>query len=154
MEWVWGFSAIGLVAIIWLIVLTVLLIKERQSIQQLFPQSDERNIKSKLNELLAELADVKEREKVIFETLKQLATDVESGVQTIEILRYNPYGDVGGDQSFSVALLTGRDNGVILSSMHSRSGTRVYAKSINAGQAEIKLSKEEQQVLDAALNKD
>ncbi len=154
MEWVWGFSAIGTVAIIWLIVLTVLLIKERRSIQQLFPQSDERNIKSKLNELLAELAEVKEREKVIFETLKQLANDVESGVQTIEILRYNPYGDVGGDQSFSVALLTGRDNGVILSSLHSRSGTRVYAKSVSSGQAEIKLSKEEQQVLDTALNKD
>ena len=70
----------------------------------------------------------------------------------VALIRYNPYGDTGGDMSFSVALLNGLGNGVVLTSLHSRSGTRVFAKEVVAGkQGKHEFSKEEKEVVEKAL---
>ena len=73
-------------------------------------------------------------------------------IQKVALVRYNPYEDTGGDMSFSVALLNGLGNGVVISSLHSRSGTRVFAKEVEAGrQGKHEFSKEEQDVVKKAL---
>lgn len=62
----------------------------------------------------------------------------------INILRYNPFQDIGGDQSFILTILDQTNSGVILSSLHNRDITRVYAKPIKNGEGDnITLSKEE-----------
>ena len=66
-----------------------------------------------------------------------------SGVK-INVTRYNPFEDIGGDQSFILTILNQDDSGVIVSSLHNRDITRVYAKPIKNGQGDnITLSKEE-----------
>jgi hypothetical protein len=62
-------------------------------------------------------------------------------------VRYNPFEETGGNQSFALALLDLDGNGWVLSSLHARSGTRVYAKAITAGRAESALSEEESAAL-------
>lgn len=64
--------------------------------------------------------------------------------------RYDAFQDVGGQQSFSLVLLDERGDGLVMSSVHSRSDVRVYAKSIQNGQPSHKLSGEEQKALAAA----
>jgi hypothetical protein len=59
------------------------------------------------------------------------------------LVRYNPFEETGGNQSFALALLDLDGNGWVLSSLHARSGTRVYAKAITAGRADAALSEEE-----------
>ncbi len=62
----------------------------------------------------------------------------------INILRFNPFEDIGGDQSFILTILDENNNGAILTSLHNRDITRVYAKPIKNGQGDnITLSKEE-----------
>lgn len=62
----------------------------------------------------------------------------------INILRFNPFEDIGGDQSFVLTILNENNNGAILTSLHNRDITRVYAKPIKNGQGDnITLSKEE-----------
>lgn len=74
--------------------------------------------------------------------------------QKSALLRFNPFEDSGGDQSFVAALLDGGDNGFIISSLHSRSGTRVYAKEIKSGKSvSHSLTKEEREALDKALRR-
>jgi len=63
--------------------------------------------------------------------------------QRVGLVRYNPFEETGGNQSFALALLDANGDGWILSSLHARSGTRVYAKAIKAGRAESGLSAEE-----------
>jgi hypothetical protein len=58
-------------------------------------------------------------------------------------VRFNPFEDTGGNQSFALALLDAEGNGWVLSSLHARSGTRVYAKAIREGRADGALSDEE-----------
>jgi len=62
----------------------------------------------------------------------------------INVVRYNPFENIGGDQSFILTILDQSNSGVIVSSLHNRDITRVYAKPIKDGQGDnITLSKEE-----------
>ena len=69
----------------------------------------------------------------------------------VGLVRYNPFEETGGNQSFALALLDANDDGWVLSSLHARSGTRVYAKVIVAGRAETALSEEESAALRQAM---
>ena len=61
----------------------------------------------------------------------------------VGLVRYNPFEETGGNQSFALALLDMEGNGWVLSSLHARSGTRVYAKAIRGGRSDAALSEEE-----------
>lgn len=76
------------------------------------------------------------------------------GIHKTGLVRFNPFKDVGGDQSFSLALLNGKNDGIVLTSLFTRDGTRIYAKSIKEGKT-IKhpLSKEEEKALKEAQKK-
>ncbi len=65
----------------------------------------------------------------------------------IGIVRFNPFQETGGDQSFSVALLDDEGNGVVITSLYSRDGTRIYAKPIQRGQSPYPLAEEEVEAL-------
>ena len=62
----------------------------------------------------------------------------------INILRFNPFENIGGDQSFILTILNHNNDGVVVTSLHNRDLTRIYAKPIKNGQGDnITLSKEE-----------
>jgi hypothetical protein len=81
------------------------------------------------------------------DSLTRLYKDNRSNLQKIGFLRFNPFDDAGGNMSFVLALLDGQDDGVVISSLHGRDGTRVYAKSVKAGGSESKLTEEEEQAI-------
>lgn len=72
-------------------------------------------------------------------------------VQHIGLVRFNPFEDTGSDQSFAIALLDDARDGVVISSLHGRSNTRVFAKPIRDGGSEHTLSDEESQAIRIAL---
>jgi hypothetical protein len=74
-------------------------------------------------------------------------------VQHVGLVRYNPFQDTGGDQSFALALLDKQGDGVVISSLHSRTMTRFYAKPIKAGIAVVSLSEEEVKAVQQAFGK-
>lgn len=75
-------------------------------------------------------------------------------IQKHSLIRFNPFEDAGGDQSFVVALLDAKDNGVVISSLHSRNGTRVYAKGVvGAKPATHQFTKEEREAVEKAAHK-
>lgn len=72
----------------------------------------------------------------------------------IGLIRYNPFDDLGGDQSFVLCFLDSQNSGVIITSLHSRHQTRVYAKEVINGQTSgLTLSPEEKQLLNQTLKK-
>ncbi|HSL98385.1 MAG TPA: DUF4446 family protein [Candidatus Deferrimicrobiaceae bacterium] len=77
--------------------------------------------------------------------------DLRSTLGRVGIVRFNPFEDTGGNQSFALAILDGHGDGFVISSLHARSGTRVYAKAISGGAAETALSDEEAEALRLAL---
>lgn len=75
-------------------------------------------------------------------------------IQKVGLVRFNPFKDTGGDQSFALSLIDENDTGVVISGLYSRSGTRWYAKRIVKGKAlEYELSEEEKRALKEASKK-
>ena len=71
--------------------------------------------------------------------------------QRAGLVRYNPFEETGGNQSFALALLDGRGDGWVLSSLHARAGTRIYAKAVKACSADTALSEEESAAIKQAM---
>ncbi len=71
----------------------------------------------------------------------------------VGLVRFNPFKDVGGNQSFSLAILNGKNNGLTISSLFTREGAHIYFKSITAGESQkYPLTKEEQKAIQKATN--
>lgn len=107
-----------------------------------------------LEEIIKKVIDKQELEtkyvSEISKSLVELQKKSQNYYQKTSLIRFNPFEEAGGDQSFTVTILDGRDNGFIISSLHSRSGTRVYAKSVTQGKSANSLTKEEKEALDKA----
>ena len=68
-------------------------------------------------------------------------------VQGMGIVRYDAFEDTGGDQSFSLALVDGRGDGIVVSGLYGRDATRVYAKPIENWRSPRSLAAEEEEAL-------
>ena len=75
-------------------------------------------------------------------------------MQSIGVVRFNPFADTGSNQSFVLALLDGRGDGFVLSSMHSRQATRVFLKAVSAGKTDAAVSEEETEAIRRAVRRD
>jgi hypothetical protein len=89
---------------------------------------------------------------VLEQAIGVLQAQIPECLQHINLIRYNAFPDVGGEQSFSVALLNRQGDGIVLTSVYSRNDVRVYAKAIKNGQASHPLSQEEERALRELTN--
>lgn len=84
--------------------------------------------------------------------IQSLYRKFESAFQKVGIVKYDAYNQMGGQLSFSLALLDENDNGFILNSVHGVEGCYTYTKEIKNGLCEISLGDEEKQALDIAMD--
>lgn len=91
--------------------------------------------------------DAMEPRVAVLEKISQIA------VQKVAFRRFNPFENTGGDQSFTLVLLDRENNGVVVSSLYTREGTRVYGKEVGVGKAKQPLSEEEEHLLREANRK-
>jgi hypothetical protein len=68
-------------------------------------------------------------------------------LKNVGVVRFNPFKEVGGSQSFALAFLNKKRNGVVISSLYARDRVNIFAKPIHNGGSEYTLSKEEQEAL-------
>jgi hypothetical protein len=101
-----------------------------------------------LEQLLSQFKDLKEDFKKISNRMKELKKDNKFSIQGIGIVRFNPFKKSGGDQSFSIALLDGDKNGVVITSLYGREGNRIFAKPIKKGKSEYLLTEEEKKAIE------
>ena len=141
----------ALVALAWLGVLSFLFWKQWGFLKQLFPLGEQRDIRNQFKEVLVVLEEAQKKDQQVNKYLNGLAKEGLRHTQRLELLRYNPYGDTGGDQSCFIAILDGKGTGFVITSLHTRTGTRVYAKPISLGKSDLRLSKEEEEVVLKAL---
>ena len=78
--------------------------------------------------------------------------EMEKCIQKIGMVRYSAFKDTGSDLSFALALLNDKNDGVILNGIYSREMSNIYAKQVIAGKCSNKLSEEERQALEIAIN--
>ena len=104
-------------------------------------------LSSQAKKLEKQEADLKK----VFKDISRLDKISELSFQKIGLVRFNPFRDVGGDQSFSIALLDLRNNGFIITSIYGREGNRIYSKAIKDSKSEYSLSEEEKEAIKKAI---
>ena len=137
--------------LIWLLVLTFLFIRFYFYYSKLLRKGK----KESVLEILDEVIHAEENNKKALDQLKLSYAKLEkssfSYIQKVGLIRFNPFKDTGGDQSFILALVDAENTGVVISSLHTRTGTRWYAKGIVRGKGvEHELSREEEKALAGA----
>ncbi len=80
-----------------------------------------------------------------------LEEDGRNHIQKLGLVRFNPFKELGGDHSFSLAILNAEDSGIIVTSLHTRDRTRVYMKDIKNGKSSFELSEDEIKALKIAI---
>lgn len=145
-----AFSLMGLALILLLMVslyLFVQMTKVKKKLKVFFQGGQATDLEGVLAREIKELKKAQTDIKELFKSSKVLEKMAQESIQKVGVIRFNPFKETGGDQSFAIALLDKKDNGLVISSLFSREGTRVYSKPIKTGQSEYPLSQEEEKAL-------
>lgn len=146
------FIVLGIsLSIIWLSIVTVFLIRLQRHYNNLTRGVSKKGLIEILTKLIETHEQVENRVTELESQLKALEADGVWHYQKLGIVRFNPFSDTGGSQSFSLAILDGHNNGIVMTSLHARSGNRWYVKEIVQGKGiNVELSKEEQAAIRTA----
>jgi hypothetical protein len=104
--------------------------------------------------LIARIERLEKAARTLHGTDKRQQLQIEAGVRRVALLRYDAFEDVGGQLSFSCALLDEHGSGVVITSINGRQDTRVYAKSVTSGTSSYNLSLEEEEAIRRAMADD
>lgn len=136
---------------IWNVILTFLFIQFYMYYFRLTKSGKKESLVKLFDSFTTDHNQMKKTLDLLVKTCDKLEKDGLLHIQKVGLLRFNPFKDTGGDQSFILALIDANDTGVIISSLHTRSGTRWYAKNVIKGKGgDYELSKEEEQALKSA----
>lgn len=114
---------------------------------------DGKNIKEDLDKYMNRVNYSEEEIRKLSLYYKELDKKTDKCMQKIGILRYNAYNDIGSDLSFAICLLDNQNNGVVLNGIYSRDMSNIYAKPIENGVSKYKVTPEEQEAIDRAMEK-
>ena len=85
--------------------------------------------------------------------IRNLQTNQRTCLQHVGLVRFDAFHDVGGKQSFALALLDADSDGVLVTGLFGRDEGRSYAKPIRGGTSEVALTDEEKSALKQALER-
>lgn len=147
-----GFAIALVLVVIWLLVTNARQRRLRQRFESALAEVEGGGVPAMLNEymatarkMVAQTGQVEERVNHLYGTLPLL-------VRHVGLVRFSPFHDTGGDQSFSVAILDGRGDGVVLSALHSRQDSKLYAKPIEGRSSEYALTEEEKRAIQETVS--
>jgi hypothetical protein len=123
----------------------------RRRLRRVLPEGESGGIDEILERQLKRIDSLTERVEALNKLHHELENLTQRTIQKVAVIRYNPFSDTGGDQSFAIAMLDSLGNGVVVSSLHSRTDTRVFAKPVQSGRSRFQLSDEEQDAIKKAL---
>ena len=137
---------------LWLVIVTFFLVRLTLHYTRLTSDVSKKDLVSALNHFIALSNQNSDSIQQLSSKLDNEIVENKKHTQNIGFKRYNPFTDTGGDQSFTVVLLDDNGDGIMISSLHSRENTRLYAKKVESGIVQNSaISSEEKEVIKQAL---
>jgi len=131
----------------WLVLLSVLYYNFYSIYKKLTKNINTSDLKKILEKIISE-GEINTKEiKLLKNRLELLEKNAKSHIQKVGLIRFNPFKELGGDHSFSLAILDDYNSGIIITSLHTRDRTRVYMKDVSNGKSKVELSDEEKKAL-------
>ena len=144
-------AAVVLLLLVWVALLQRSEARLRSRLRRVLTGGETTSLDQILDQQVQRLDGLSGRLDALTKLHHELEAITQRAIQKVGVVRYNPFSDAGGDQSFAIALLDAEGNGLVVSSLHSRTETRVFAKPVRAGRSTYSLSDEEQQAVKKAL---
>lgn len=136
-------SIIVLIILLWVLIIEIRL-------KRIFAGIKAKNLEEVLVVAGKKLNELEETQAKIDKHLITIDERLNKSIRNVETLRFNPFVEAGGNQSFAIAFLNDEGNGVILSSLYARDRMSVFAKPVLKGKSSFELTEEEKKVLDKA----
>lgn len=141
------YVALG-ISFLWLVVLTVVILKLKKHYNSLIGNTGKRTLDSILDGIIAEDKRFEQEIHALKKEMGELSKQSYFHFQKVGLVRFNPFERQGGEQSFILSLLDGKNNGIILNFLYTKEGVRVYSKRITEGKSDdYELSKEEKEAV-------
>jgi polyhydroxyalkanoate synthesis regulator phasin len=148
------FLIIAGVAVLALIAINVflyrLLNQTKQQIDQLLDKGNIKDFKDIFLSQKNKNDELEEEIKRAFSKIKDLEELCETTIRKVGVVRFNPFSDMGGNQSFIIAMLDNKNDGFLISSLFVNEGNRVYTKAVKNGKSEHALSPQEVEAINVA----
>lgn len=136
------------IVIAWMTGLSVIVFRMVKHYNTLTRSTNKTGLKEILEALLETQKGFQVQTKDLYKLLDEVRQDGRLHIQRVGLVRFNPFSDTGGSQSFTLSMLDGHDNGLVMTSLYARTGNRWYIKKVASGKGkEIALSKEEQEAV-------
>jgi len=143
--------ALSGILLIWVTILTFFYFKAVRHYKKLTTGVTKENLMQVLEEHFARIENLEESENTIKKDIEGIKQEDLTHIQRVGLIRFNPFDDTGGNQSFALALLDDHGDGTVISSLHSRESTRVYGKPVkNFSESGFEFSAEEKQAIEMA----
>lgn len=151
------FITIGLIILVFILIIILIasLIstsKMKDRYRKIMKGTNNKNLEELLVSSLDKIDNMEEITNEVKDMCNKTSKKVSSCIQKVAMQRYKAFEDIGSDLSYSIALLDGSNNGVIITSIYSRNESITYAKPIDDGISRYDLSQEESNVLHQAVN--
>jgi len=142
-----------LLDVVLFILLLFLLSGQRALARRIRETKESQEWKELLSDHLEEIRLTVDRAKELLHRSEEVGKRLERTIQRVGVVRFNAFPDVGGDQSFAIALLDNHGDGVVISSLQGRAENRVYAKPLKRWDSTYALSEEEKQAIAKAYGR-
>lgn len=144
------FLLVFLILLVWICWLTWQMMNYIKDKKEILQQAKKRGLENILEEQSKQIKRAETDIRELYSINDELSKISAKSITKVSLVRYNPFQDTGGDQSFSIALLDADNSGFVISALYSREGTRVYAKPIEKGKSRYQLTGEEIKAIEQA----
>lgn len=146
-----GIVAVLLILLVILIVLTVKYSKIKKRYDKFMQGKNASSLEDDMHGVFEDMKLLKNNVDRNKKDIRILYKNMERTFQKLGIVKYDAFNQMGGQLSFSLALLDENNDGFIINSVHSSEGCYSYTKEIKNGTSSISLGEEEQQALNIAM---
>jgi hypothetical protein len=136
-----------------LVIILFWMIRTERRLKRFFLGKKGKDLEDTIEVLQGKISELEAARAALQNSTKDLDARVKSSIRSVEAIRFNPFPDQGGNQSFAVSMLNEEESGILLSSLYSRERMSVFAKPVKNGESEYDLTAEEKEVLWKAKEK-
>ena len=111
------------------------------------------NITDILKDYIDKVNDLDKKDDQIIEYCNKISEELNKNIKKVGLIKYNLYNTTKNNLSFALALLDRENNGILINSIYGVDYSNVYCKLITKGKSKERLSSEENEALNIAINK-
>lgn len=137
-------SAVVIIILLWILMIEIRL-------KKIFAGTKARNLEEMIILVGKKINQIEGTQEKIDQHLTLIDSRLNKSIRNVETLRFNPFVDAGGNQSFAISFMNDEGNGVVMSSLYARDRMSIFAKPIINGKSEFELSSEEKEVLEKSI---